>query len=55
MAAVVTVGFSAAVLLGWAVPAIPPAAVALTLGVCLAGGLALDCVKVALFGRLGIR
>ena len=55
VAAVVTVGFSAAVLLGWAVPAIPPAAVALTLGACLAGGLALDCVKVALFGRLGIR
>ena len=55
VAAVVTLGFTAVVLLGWAVPAIPPAAVALALGACLAGGLALDCAKVALFRRCGIR
>lgn len=53
-AALVTVLFTALVLLGWAVPAIPPAAAAATLAVCAAGGLALDAAKVALFQRFGV-
>ena len=51
---VVTALFTALVLLGWAVPALPPAAVAVTLAVCAAGGLALDAAKVALFRRFHV-
>lgn len=54
VAAAVTVGFTALVLLGWAVPAVPPAAVGVTLAVCCVGGLALDAAKVALFRRLHV-
>ena len=52
---VVTALFTALVLLGWAVPALPPAAVAVTLAVCAAGGLALDAAKVALFRRFHVK
>ena len=54
VAAAVTAGFTALVLLGWAVPAVPPAAVGLTLAVCCVGGLALDAAKVALFRRFHV-
>ena len=54
VAAAVTAGFTALVLLGWAVPAVPPAAVGVTLAVCCVGGLALDAAKVALFRRLHV-
>lgn len=54
VAAVVTLGFTALVLLGWAVPALPIGAVTATLGACALGGLVIDCAKVALFRRLGI-
>ena len=53
-AALVTALFTALVLLGWGVSALPPAAVALTLAACCLGGLALDAAKVALFRRLGV-
>ena len=45
-AALVTALFTALVLLGWGVSALPPAAVALTLAACCLGGLALDAAKV---------
>ena len=48
-AVLVTALFTAVVLLGWTVSAIPAAGVAATLAVCAVGGLALDTVKVALF------
>lgn len=54
VAAAVTAGFTALVLLGWAVPAVPPEAVGLTLAVCCVGGLALDAAKVALFRRFHV-
>ena len=54
VAAAVTAGFTALVLLGWSVPAVPPAAVGLTLAVCCVGGLALDAAKVALFRRFHV-
>ena len=54
VAAAVTAGFTALVLLGWTVPAVPPAAVGLTLAVCCVGGLALDAAKVALFRRFHV-
>ena len=54
VAAAVTAGFTALVLLGWAVPAVTPAAVGLTLAACCVGGLALDAAKVALFRRFHV-
>ena len=54
VAAAVTALFTALVLLGWAVPAVTPTAVAATLAVCVAGALALDPVKVALFRRFHV-
>lgn len=54
VATAVTAGFTALVLLGWAVPAVPPAAVGVTLAVCCVGGLALDAAKVALFRRFHV-
>lgn len=55
VAAVVTALYTALVLCGWAVPAVPPAEAALVLLVCVVGGVALDFVKVALFRWRGIR
>ena len=54
VAAVVTAGFTALVLAGWAVPAVPAGAVCATLAVCAVGGLALDVAKVALFRRFHV-
>lgn len=54
VAAVVTAGFTALVLAGWAVPAVPAGAVCVTLAVCAVGGLALDVAKVALFRRFHV-
>ncbi|MBM6775136.1 plasma-membrane proton-efflux P-type ATPase [Olsenella profusa] len=54
VAAAVTVGFTALVLAGVAVPAVTPEAVAATLAVCAAGGAALDFAKVALFRRFHV-
>lgn len=54
VAAVVTAGFTALVLAGWAVPAVPADAVCVTLAVCAVGGLALDVAKVALFRRFHV-
>ena len=48
-AVLVTALFTALVLLGWTVSAIPATGVMVTLVVCAVGGLALDAVKVALF------
>ena len=54
VAALVTAGFTALVLAGWAVPAVPADAVCVTLAVCAVGGLALDVAKVALFRRFHV-
>lgn len=54
VAAAVLALFTALVLGGWVVPAVPPAAVAAVLAVCAAGGVLLDCAKVALFRRLRV-
>lgn len=54
VAAVVTAGFTALVLAGWAVPAVPAGAVCVTLAVCAVGGIVLDVAKVALFRRFHV-
>lgn len=54
VAAVVTAGFTALVLAGWAVPAVPAGAVFVTLTVCAVGGIVLDVAKVALFRRFHV-
>lgn len=54
VSAAVTALFTAIVLLGWAVPALPPAAVGAALVTCALGGVVLDATKVALFRRLHV-
>lgn len=49
-----TVGFTIISVAGIAVPAIPWQAAALTLGICLIGGLVIDLIKVQLFRIFGV-
>lgn len=54
VSAAVTALFTAIVLLGWAVPALPPAAVVAALVTCALGGVTLDAAKAALFRHLHV-